>query len=154
MITPAVLISAAGALVLSTSNRLARVVDRVRALVAKVEDVQTMLENSTTFVPMREAERQLITEQLVLLSERVRLLLAAMTILYAAIGLLVTTSLAIGIVALLQGEYGWVPVVFGLTGAGALLYSSVLLVREARLAVSVTLQELQFVRESVIGHGA
>ena len=32
MITPAVLISASGTLVLSTSNRLTRVVDRVRSL--------------------------------------------------------------------------------------------------------------------------
>jgi hypothetical protein len=37
MITPAVLISASGRLVLSTSNRLTRVVDRVRVLAAEAE---------------------------------------------------------------------------------------------------------------------
>ena len=37
MITPAVLISASGTLVLSTSNRLSRVVDRVRVLSAEAE---------------------------------------------------------------------------------------------------------------------
>ena len=37
MITPALLISACGTLVLSTSNRLSRVVDRVRVLTAEVE---------------------------------------------------------------------------------------------------------------------
>lgn len=35
MITPALLISACGTLVLSTSNRLSRVVDRVRVLTAE-----------------------------------------------------------------------------------------------------------------------
>ena len=37
MITPALLISASGTLVLSTSNRLSRVVDRVRVLTAEAE---------------------------------------------------------------------------------------------------------------------
>ena len=37
MITPAVLISACGALILSTSVRLGRVVDRVRALADRFE---------------------------------------------------------------------------------------------------------------------
>ncbi len=39
MITPAVLISAGGTLVLSTSNRLSRVVDRVHVLAADAEAV-------------------------------------------------------------------------------------------------------------------
>jgi Protein of unknown function (DUF2721) len=37
MITPAVLISACGSMILSTSSRLGRVVDRVRALSDKLE---------------------------------------------------------------------------------------------------------------------
>jgi len=44
MITPAVLISASGVLVLSTSNRVGRTVDRVRAL-----DVSTAPDRSTLF---------------------------------------------------------------------------------------------------------
>lgn len=61
MITPAVLISAAGTPVLSTSNRLSRVTDRIRALAAEL------------------------------------ILHTAMTTLYAAIRILVTTSIAVGI---------------------------------------------------------
>ncbi len=38
MITPAVLISACGSMILSTSARLGRVVDRVRALSERLED--------------------------------------------------------------------------------------------------------------------
>jgi hypothetical protein len=39
MITPAVLISACGSMILSTSSRLGRVVDRVRALSDRLEDM-------------------------------------------------------------------------------------------------------------------
>ncbi|HLA09723.1 MAG TPA: DUF2721 domain-containing protein [Pyrinomonadaceae bacterium] len=39
MITPAVLISACGSMILSTSTRLGRVVDRVRALSDKLEEM-------------------------------------------------------------------------------------------------------------------
>jgi uncharacterized protein DUF2721 len=39
MITPAVLISACGSMILSTSSRLGRVVDRVRALSDRLEDI-------------------------------------------------------------------------------------------------------------------
>jgi len=39
MITPAVLISACGSMILSTSSRLGRVVDRVRPLSEKLEEI-------------------------------------------------------------------------------------------------------------------
>ncbi len=39
MMTPAVLISACGSMILSTSHRLGRVVDRVRALSDKLEEL-------------------------------------------------------------------------------------------------------------------
>jgi Protein of unknown function (DUF2721) len=42
MFTPAVLISACGALIFSTSTRLARIVDRVRELIRVVEEFSKM----------------------------------------------------------------------------------------------------------------
>ena len=63
MITPAVLISAAGTLVLSTSNRLSRVVDRIRVLAAEAKAFQSASEASATRVQLREAERALIADQ-------------------------------------------------------------------------------------------
>ena len=74
-----------------------------------------------------------------------------MTALYTAIGLLVTTSILVGVVALLQWQYSSLPVVVGFAGACALLYASLLLVREARLAVRSTLQEVSFAREAALG---
>ena len=47
MITPAVLISASGVLVLSTSNRVGRTVDRVRALAGEVERLQLVPESGS-----------------------------------------------------------------------------------------------------------
>ena len=141
MITPAVLISASGTLVLSTSNRLTRVVDRVRALAQEAE--QQRGEQG------REMRTRLIANQLPQLSARALLLRSALTALYVAIGLLVVTSIAVGLVSALGWSYGWIPVVTGMCGAGALLYGSLLLVREARLAIGSTLQEMDYLRAVV-----
>lgn len=139
MITPAVLISASGTLVLSTSNRLSRVVDRVRTLALEAETLD--LDD-----PAKESRGELIASQLERLSIRVVLLRNSMTALYTAIGLLVGTSIAVGLAAVLSWEHAWVPILLGLLGSVALLYGSLLLVREARLAVGSTLQELDFVQ--------
>jgi len=53
------------------------------------------------------------------------------------------------VTALLQLPYEWAPIVSELAGASALLYSSMLLVGQARLAVGATLQELAFVQEAM-----
>lgn len=146
MITPAVLISASGTLVLSTSNRLTRVVDRVRVLAAEAEKIRKM-EGEASF----ETEERIsqISDQLPVLTRRALLLRSALTAFYAAIGFLVATSIAVGIVAAVGWTYGWTAVVTGLAGACALLYGSLLLVREARLAIGFTLQEMAYLRETV-----
>jgi hypothetical protein len=149
MITPAVLISASGTLALSTSNRLSRVVDRVRVLAAEAE---LLVAASSSDAAAPQARWQLISDQLSRLSIRVVLLRASMTALYVAIGLLVSTSIAVGIVALLRWDYSWVPVSLGLGGASALLYASLLLIREARLSVRSSLQEMAYVRDVVASH--
>jgi len=118
-------------------------VDRVRALAAEVERLQISPESASS-------KRKLIADQLSQLSERAVLLRSAMTALYAAVGLLVATSILVGIVALLPWQYSSLPVVLGFAGACALLYGSLLLVREARLAVPSTLQEVSFAREAVL----
>ena len=146
MITPAVLISASGTLVLSTSTRLGRVVDRVRILADLAEELRP-----ADGTPAEEVEekRRLISDQLVKLTARIQYLVPAITTLYMAIGLLVAASIAVGVVALFQASLAWVPVTFGLFGAGALFYASLLLVREARLAVDSTLHEMNYVRKVV-----
>ena len=150
MITPAVLISACGVLVLSTSNRVGRTVDRVRSLAAEVERLQMSPESFSAPSEKMSSRRRHVADQLAQLSKRAILLRSAMTALYSAIGLLVGTSILVGVVALLQWQYSSLPVVLGFAGACALLYSSLLLVREARLAVHSTLQEVSFAREAAL----
>lgn len=148
MITPAVLISASGTLVLSTSNRLGRVVDRIRALGKEAE----ALEDAAAVLPAapRAAERRdLIRDQLAQLLGRLKLLQTALSILYLAIGLLVAASLSVGLTASVRWGEGVIPVVFGMAGAGLLLYASTLLVRETRVAVRSTLVEIGYTRRVV-----
>ena len=82
MITPAVLISASGTLVLSTSNRLSRVVDRVRVLAGKAEQLR---QSEASDIDDSGARRQLLADQLRVSSSRALLLRSAMTSLYLAI---------------------------------------------------------------------
>ncbi len=145
MITPAVLISASGTLVLSTSNRLTRIVDRVRVLAVEAEGVLASSDVDAVIAPRME----LIERQIPRLSARVALLRTALTALYVAIGLLVTTSLAVGIDALFAWAHPWVPVSLGLGGASALLGASVLLIREARLAIGSTIEEMAYLERAV-----
>ena len=95
MITPAVLISACGSMILSTSSRLGRVVDRVRSLSDRLEDMGERGEHSET-----ATERQaLIFQQLDKLTSRARLLQRCMVTFYLSLGMFVATSVAIGVVA-------------------------------------------------------
>ena len=146
MITPAVLISASGTMILSTSTRLGRVVDRVRSLSDRLRRLTE--EEHTEFF---EEERAMLYDQLDKLTSRSRLLQRALTTFYLAVGVFVATSLAIGAVAfffargLSISRGAWLPVAMGLIGALFLLYGSMLLVFEARLALSTTHAEMDFI---------
>ena len=141
MITPAVLISASGTLILSTSTRLGRVVDRVRSLSDRLEDLSHGNPAGTEFI---EERRVMIFDQLDKLTSRSRLLQRGLTTFYIAVAVFVATSVAIGLVAISGTRYSWIPVVLGLIGACFLFYGSILLIFEARLALSTTHAEMDF----------
>src|SRR5918911_4688158 len=141
MITPAVLISACGTMILSTSTRLGRVVDRVRSLSDKLEELSRREGN----VELLDERRKVIFEQLDRLTSRARILQRSMTSFYVALGIFVATSFAIGLVAVVRGRYTWVPVVLGLSGAALLFYGSMLQILEARLALATTYREMDFI---------
>lgn len=145
MITPAVLISASGSLVISTSNRLSRVVDRFRTLAREDERREA--------APRSAALRTELLAEFDSLGRRALLLRSALTALYVAIGLLVATSLAIAVVALEGWRASAVPIAGGLLGAGALLYAALLLIREARLAIDGNLREIRQARDRAAARG-
>ncbi|HXE80757.1 MAG TPA: DUF2721 domain-containing protein [Vicinamibacterales bacterium] len=141
MITPAVLISAAGLLSLSTSNRLARVVDRTRLLVREFES----LSNSPS--SEREAARQrLVLCQLDALTTRARLVRGALTSLYLSLSLFILTSLLLA-VAVVVHTVSWIPLLLSLAGGICLLVSSVLLIAEGRVSVRSLSEEIAFIEE-------
>jgi len=127
MITPAVLISACGTLVLSTSTRLARVLDRVR---------------STADSPQVGERLELIGN----LVRRARLLQVSLALFYLGISSFVATSMSIGIVAAGASAWGWVPIVTALLGALMLLAGSLLLIVESNLALRTALADLRLPR--------
>jgi hypothetical protein len=142
MITPAVLISACGALILSTSTRLGRVTDRVRLLIDRFEEMS----KADAEVELYEERRAATFDQLDRLTTRSRLLQRSMTVFYLALGVFVATSVAIGLVAWVgQAGSAWVPVVLGLVGSCGLFYGSLLLVFEARLAQAALNAEMDFI---------
>src|SRR6266481_2953099 len=140
MITPAVLISASGTMILSTSTRLGRVVDRVRSL---SDRLQSLPDNDGN--DLLEEKRAMIFDQLDKLTSRSRLLQRSLTTFYLAVGVFVATSVAIGVVSFFSSRFAIIPVAFGLIGAFFLFYGSMLLVFEARLALSTTHAEMDFV---------
>src|SRR5437588_8619227 len=130
MITPAVLISASGTMILSTSTRLGRVVDRVRSLSDRLQE----LAGGKSSDEFAEERRVMLYDQLDKLTSRSRLLQHALTTFYLAVGIFVATSVAIGVVSFSSGRrFAWIPVVMGLIGAFFLFFGSMLVVSEARL---------------------
>ena len=143
MITPEVLILACSSLIDATSSRLGRVIDRVRRLTERFEEMAT---GDRTSTPMIDERRTFLFSQLDKATVRARLLQRAMTSLYIGLSSFLATSVAIGINAAASQEYAWIVVVLGFSGVGLLFYASVLLIGESRVALGAINDEMDFVR--------
>src|SRR6185436_5589340 len=141
MITPAVLISACGALIFSTSTRLGRVIDRTRALSERFQELMAHPDKDE----MSEERRVLIFTQLDRQTSRARLIQRAMAAYYTALGIFVASTVAIAIISAAARNYTWIAVVLGVLGATFMLYGSVLLIIESRMALSAIMSEMDFV---------
>src|SRR5262245_9014101 len=84
MITPAVLISACGTLVFSTSTRLGRIVDRVRDLIRTIEDL-----SKTEDLDFPDERRIEVERQLLIHTRRSQLIQRSVTSFYVALSLFV-----------------------------------------------------------------
>src|SRR5215203_1256432 len=128
MITPAVLISAAALLLLSTATRLGRVNDRLLHLIAEAERLSVTPRGEHR---VANEKRKLLSQQLVTLKDRLMLLRLSMSALYMTIGLLILTSLAGATYVLVPQVTSVLPISIGMLGAVAFLYSIALLIRES-----------------------
>jgi len=138
IVAPAILTNACSVLILSTSNRFARAVDRARQLAREIEGA----ENLTDAVATRRLRELSTTEA------RSLLLLRAMRSGYIALSGFASAALVslLGAVlvhagsSVLLGSLETLALVAGGVAVGALIHASVLLVRDTQLAVGV-LQE-------------
>jgi len=142
--TPALLISAVGSLVLSTSTRLGRVVDRVRDLERRLSDL-IYAENKDD-VPLYDKRVEVIVDLLDMATSRSRILQRALATFYYGIGFFILTSVSIAAASLL-GIYRWVPVPVGVVGIMFVFYGSILMIRETRMATATVNAEMDFTWE-------
>lgn len=138
MITPVVLILASGQLIMTTSQRLSRVVERTRKL---LDWIKELVKTDAAEVSL-ENEVAVLFDQLHKNTRRAKLLTRSMSVLYMTLSIFVATSIVIGIVDISKTKYTWIPVAFGIVGAGLLFYASVLLIKESRIALSAVNAEM------------
>jgi len=144
MVTPALLISATGSLVLSTSTRLGRVIDRVRQLEERLGAL-IYAENKDE-VPLYDKRVEVIVDLLDKVTSRSRLLQRAMQAFYYGLGMFVLTSVTIAIAAIFN-YYRWVPIPVGIIGIMFLFWGSILMLLETRMATATVNAEMDFTWE-------
>jgi hypothetical protein len=147
MITPAVLLSATASLIIATQSRLNRAVDRSRELLKHFRELRAKDAGELT----SDVEVRLIYEQLDYSTSRSRILQHALAGLYYSAGAFVATSVAIAFATLTGWGYA-APISLGITASGLLLYSSLVLVRESRIALAALRAEMDYVWEQGRSH--
>lgn len=125
MITPAFFLTATSSLLVSSNNRLARVVDRMRQQLSLLEHTED------------EQGRARLEARIILHRKRARLVLTSLQLLYAAMSAFVATSLAIGIDQFTRYELEGVPTGLAMCGVLLVLTASINLGREARMSVNM-----------------
>ncbi|UHQ18936.1 DUF2721 domain-containing protein [Lysobacter sp. KIS68-7] len=121
MLAPALLMAATASLLTSANARLARVVDRLRALIVSWE-----------FDAPDRAERD---DQIERHRRRAHLVLRACQLLYGALGAFVGTSLGLAVDAFIGFRLGFVPTALAIVGVLMLLAASVVMGSEVSLSV-------------------
>lgn len=143
MITPAVLILATGSLLLTTSQRLNRTLERLRKI---YEDLEILAERK---ISNYEERKNMMKDQVPLLARRSWLLQKSMSALYFTLTIFITTSVLIGLIRIVGLEYPWIAAFLTLAGTTSLLYSSLLLISESRLALKFVNKEMSSIQALV-----
>jgi threonine/homoserine/homoserine lactone efflux protein len=144
MVTPTLLISATGSLVLSTSTRLGRVVDRVRQLEDRLGDLIYAEDKSD--VPLYDKRVEVIVDLLDKVTSRSRILQRAMGAFYYGLMFFIMTSVTIAVAGFFS-TYRWVPIPVGIVGIFFLFYGSILMLRETWMATATVNAEMDFTWE-------
>ena len=149
IVAPAVLTNASSILVLSTSNRLARAVDRMRVVSAQLEQSPGGRDSITT-LRMKELDSS---------ERRALMLLNALRCFYASLGSfavsaitsLLGATVADGGFARLSAALELVALGAGFVAVTGLVVGCVLLLRETRIAVRTVSEEAALLRDRFAG---
>jgi len=141
MVTPTLLISATGSLVLSTSTRLGRVVDRTRDLERRLSEMITA--EDKTAIPLYDKRLETVVNLLDKVTSRSRILQRAMGAFYYGLCFFILTSVTIAVAGLFNVAR-WLPIPVGVVGIFFLFYGSVLMLRETRMATATINAEMDF----------
>lgn len=143
---PAVLTNAVALLILSTSNRFSRTLDRARSLSAQLEGSGLAVN-----------QRRLRTSQFERAQVRTFLLLRALSLFYLSLGIMAVTTvlsvLGISVTAFSNNVFEggmWIGVMAVAFGVLILALGCIYLVRETRLAAESIKEEANFLRSSFI----
>jgi hypothetical protein len=150
IVAPAILTNASSLLAMSTSNRLARAVDRARELARQLEEPPAAGSGGT------EVARRL--NELSAVEHRTVMLLGALRSFYIGLGGFAAATLVSLLGAVLIRISGplvlvleIVAVATGTLAVGALVYGALLLVRETRIAVHVLHERAAAIRARLRG---
>lgn len=122
MLAPALLMAATGSLLVSANARLARVVDRLRGIIAQLDGGDA-------------GDRAQLEDQIRRHRRRAHLVLRACLMLYLGLGAFVGTSLALAVDALAGFRLPYLPTGLAVVGVLGLLGASLALGREVSLSV-------------------
>ncbi len=140
MITPAVLISACGTLIFSTSARLGRIFDRVNVMKGEIE---AMADGISSYP---EERLKHLKDQIILQRKRATLIHKAMSALYTATALFIASSLGIAVnVAYGYPEQAWIPTLLALIGGLFLFVASAFLLYESRFNLRFVNRSIEFI---------
>ena len=130
MLAPAFFLTATASLILSANNRLARVVDRLRALMREIEEAHDDED-------LAALEHNITTQR----RRSMRILRAGM-LLYLAISCFVATSLTVAVDAFTGYRLEMLPTIFAAAGVLGLFGASLLLWQESHMAVAAVNEEM------------
>lgn len=142
MITPAIFLTATGSLIISTSNRMSRVVDRIRVLTALAD----ALDRGVTDLDFVDDRLRHVSEQIEELVRRGNAIRLALTTLYLGFAAFVGTSLALAVDVLFAHRVVVLPTGLAVVGVSLILIACIHLVREALDALRGNRREVLFLR--------
>ncbi|WP_165219327.1 DUF2721 domain-containing protein [Aquisphaera insulae] len=140
MITPALFMTSNGSLIISTSNRMARVADRIRHLDLELDG----LSHSGSSLDFVEDRVAFVTEELHRNVWRVERIHIALSLLYLSLAAFVATSLTMAIDSFFSNNVAFIPTILAMVGVVLEFAACVQLTRESREALKGKRLEVRF----------